>query len=504
MNIFTAEQIRNWDQYTIANEPITSLQLMERAATACSNWLLEQRFTQQQIHIFCGKGNNGGDGLAIARLLLTQAVRVTVYILETGKKGTDDFQRNLELLHNHTTDIHFIQSADFFPTLLQQDVVVDALLGIGLDRPLEGLIAELVQHISNSPATVISIDIPTGMFADKSCRDNTCMRADHTLSFEVYKQCFLMAENAEYYGIVHLLHIGLHPGYKQVTIAAHQLIDPAIIQSIYKKRKTTAHKGNFGHALLLAGSHGKMGAAVLSAASCLRSGAGLLTVHTAKCGYIPLQTAVPEAMVETDRSEEHLSSVSADLLRYSAIGIGPGIGLHEETANMLMYVLQHAHQPLVIDADALNLLSIKKDLSVLLHTDCILTPHPKEFERLFGKVANDFERIERAKEKATALNCVIVLKGHHTFIACPDGSAWFNSTGNAGMATAGSGDVLTGILTGLLAQGYNTNEAALLGVYLHGLSGDFAAASYSQEAIIASDLTEFLGKAFLHVSQTNV
>lgn len=504
MKIFTAEQIRNWDQYTIANEPIASLQLMERAATACSNWLLEQRFTQQQIHIFCGKGNNGGDGLVIARLLLTQAVRVTVYILETGKKGTDDFQRNLELLHKHTTDIHFVQSADFFPTLQQQDVVVDALLGTGLDRPLEGLMSALVQHISNSPATIIAIDLPTGMFADKSCKDDTCMRADHTLSFEVYKRCFLMAENAENCGIIHLLHIGLHPAYYEATIAAHQLTDAAIIQSIYKKRKITAHKGNFGHAFLLAGSHGKMGAAVLSAASCLRSGAGLLTVHTAQCGYIPLQTAVPEAMVETDRSEQHLSSISADLLRYTAIGIGPGIGLHEETADVLMYVLQHAHQPLVIDADALNLLSIKKDLSALLHTDCILTPHPKEFERLFGKVANDFERIERAKEKATELNCVIVLKGHHTFIACPDGSAWFNSTGNAGMATAGSGDVLTGILTGLLAQGYNTNEAALLGVYLHGLAGDFAAADYSQEATIASDLTAYLGKAFLHVSQTNV
>lgn len=503
MKIFTAEQIRNWDQYTIANEPVSSLELMERAATACSNWLLEQRYTQQPLHIFCGKGNNGGDGLAIARLLLTQAVRVTVYILETGKKGSNDFQRNLELLHNHTTDIHFLQSAEFFPTLQKNDVVVDALLGTGLDRPLEGLIADLVQHISNSPATVISIDIPTGMFADKSCKDCVCMRADHTLSFEVYKQCFLMAENAEYSGNIHLLKIGLHPAFYEATLAAHQLTDLTIVRSICKKRNTAAHKGNFGHALLLAGSYGKMGAAVLSAASCLRSGAGLLTVHTAKCGYIPLQTAVPEAMVETDRNEQYLSSVSADLLRYAAIGIGPGIGLHEETADALMYVLQYAHQPLVIDADALNLLSIKKDLSALLQTDCILTPHPKEFERLFGKAANDFERIERAKEKAAALNCVIVVKGHHTFIACPDGTAWFNSTGNAGMATAGSGDVLTGILTGLLAQGYSTTEAAVLGVFLHGLAGDFAAASISQEAMIASDITAYLGKAFLHVLQTN-
>ncbi|RXK58944.1 NAD(P)H-hydrate dehydratase [Lacibacter luteus] len=504
MKIFTAEQIRNWDWYTIANEPIASLQLMERVAAACSNWLLEQRYAQKPLHIFCGKGNNGGDGLAIARQLLTQDADVTVYILETGKKGTDDFQRNLELLHKYTSNIHFLQSADFFPILQLQDVVIDALLGTGLDRPLEGLIAELVQHISNSPATVISIDVPTGMFADKSCKDCICMRADHTLSFEVYKQCFLYAENAEYCGSIHLLHIGLHPAYYEATIAAHQIIESKTAQAICKKRNAAAHKGNFGHALLFAGSYGKTGAAVLSSKACLRSGVGLLTVHTAKCGYIPLQTAVPEAMVETDSNEQHLSAASADLLRYAAIGIGPGIGLHEETANVLMQLLQQAHQPIVLDADALNLLSIKKDLSALLHTDCILTPHPKEFERLFGKVANDFERIERAKEKAEELNCVIVLKSHHSFIACPDGNAWFNSTGNAGMATAGSGDVLTGILTGLLAQGYNTTEAAVLGVYLHGLAGDFAAAEQSQEAMIASDITAFLGKAFLHVSQTNV
>lgn len=503
MNIFTAEQIRNWDAYTIANEPITSLQLMERAATACANWLLQQRFTQQHIHIFCGKGNNGGDGLAIARLLLTQDVRVTVYILENGKKGTDDFQRNLELLHNHTTDLHFLQSTDIFPKLQQNDVVIDALLGTGLDRPLEGLLAELVQHISNSPATVIATDIPTGMFADKSCKDAVCMRADFTLSFEGYKQCFLMAENAEYCGIIHVLHIGLHKAYYEATLAAHQLIDAAVIRSIYKKRKAAAHKGNFGHALLLAGSYGKTGAAILSAKACLRSGVGLLTMHSPTCGIIPLQTALPEAMVETDANEKYLSNTPADLLRYTSIGIGPGIGLQEETATAFIQLLQQAHQPMVLDADALNLLSIKKDLSALLHSDCILTPHPKEFERLFGKAANDFERIEKAKEKATELNCVIVLKGHHTFIACPDGTAWFNSTGNAGMATAGSGDVLTGILTGLLAQGYNTTEAAILGVYLHGLAGDFAAAELSQEAMTAGDITRYLGKAFLQLSLTN-
>jgi NAD(P)H-hydrate epimerase len=501
MKMFTAEQIRAWDAFTIANEPVASIDLMERAATACSNWILQHQFSKKKLHIFCGKGNNGGDGLAIARLLLQEGTTVTVYIFETGAKGTDDFQQNLERLHSFTSDIHFIQSNVFFPVLTAGDVAIDALLGTGLNKPIDGLMLQLVQHISNSPAAVISVDIPTGMFADNSCKEHTCMRADHTLSFQVYKLCFMMQENADWFGEVHLLDIGLHRAYYHETIAYHQLIDREIINSIYKKRKPFSHKGMHGHALIMAGSYGKSGAAVLSAKAALRSGAGLVTIHTPKCGYTVLQSTVPEAMLETDVEEQHLSAIPADLSMYTAIGIGPGIGLHEQTAEVLMNLLHTAHQPIVLDADALNLLSIKKDLTAHLHEECILTPHPKEFERLFGKTNNDFERKELALQKAEELNCVIVLKGHHTFIASPNGDAWFNSTGNAGMATAGSGDVLTGILTGLLAQGYNAEEAAVLGVYIHGAAGDMAAQQLSQEAMLASDITQHLGKVFLQLSQ---
>lgn len=500
MKIFTADQIRAWDAYTIANEPIASIDLMERAATACRNWILQHQYSKKKLHIFCGKGNNGGDGLAIARLLLQEAVAVTVYIFETGAKGTDDFQQNLERLHTFTSDIHFIQSPDFFPELTADDVAIDALLGTGLNKPLEGLMLQLAEHISNSPAAVISIDIPTGMMADKSCKDFTCVRADHTLSFQVYKTCFMMQENADWFGEVHLLDIGLHPVYYHETVAYHQLIDRQIVNSIYKKRRPFSHKGVHGHALIMAGSYGKNGAAVLCTKAALRSGAGLVTTHTPKCGYDVLQTTVPEAMLEADGHEQHLSTLPVDLSRYTSIGIGPGIGLHEQTAEVLMNLLHTAHQPIVIDADALNLLSIKKDLTAHLHEECILTPHPKEFERLFGKTNNDFERKDLALQKAEELNCVIILKGHHTFIASPNGDAWFNSTGNAGMATAGSGDVLTGILTGLLAQGYNAEDAAILGVYIHGAAGDLAAQQLSQEAMLASDITQHLGNAFLQLT----
>lgn len=496
MKIFTASQIKEWDAYTIANEPVTSIELMERAALQCAEWLTHNGYAHKQMHIFCGKGNNGGDGLVIARYLLQKKCKVTVYVLEFGHKGTDDFQTNLHRLHPLTFDIHFIQSELFFPVITADAVIVDAMLGTGLSKPLDGITQKLVQHLNQSGAERISIDVPTGMYVDASCKDHTVFQAHHTLSFQATKLCFLMDENQEAFGKVHILPIGLHKTFETITASSFFLIDQQLIQTIYKKRKDFSHKGTYGHALILSGSYGKMGAAVLMTKACMRSGAGLATAHIPQCGYTILQSAVPEAMTETDTNQFHLSQLPKELLRYAATGIGPGIGLHEETANMVIDLLKQTHQPTVLDADALNLLSIKQNLNELLHEDCILTPHPKEFERLFGKAANDFERMQSALHHAAKLNVHIVLKTHHTLIACPDGKAYFNSTGNAGMATAGSGDVLSGILTGLLAQGYRAEEACVLGVYLHGLAGDIAAKELSQEAMLAGDIVENLGKAF--------
>lgn len=501
MKLFSPSQIKDWDAFTIAHEPITSIDLMERAATQCAEWLIHNGYASKHLHIFCGKGNNGGDGLAMARLLLQKGCKVTVYVLEFGHKGTDDFQTNLHRLHPLTFDIHFIQSELFFPVINQTDVIIDAILGTGLGKPLEGVTEKLVTHLNQSGAKGISIDIPTGMYVDKSSKDQTVFHAAHTLSFQNQKLCFLMDENKDAFGEVHLLNIHLHKQYEQVVETPLQLIDAALIKKIYKPRNDFSHKGNFGHALLLCGSFGKIGAAVLATEACLRSGVGLATAFIPQCGYTTMQSTLPEAMVETDKNQFHLSKLPKEIFRYAAIGMGPGIGLNEETADLLVALLKQTHQPMVLDADALNLLSIKQNLLELLHDQCILTPHPKEFERLFGKATNDFERMELALYHAAKLNVHIVLKTHHTLIACPDGSAYFNSTGNAGMATAGSGDVLCGIITGLLAQGYRAEDACFLGVYLHGLAGDIAATYLSKEAMLAGDIIKHIGKAFQTIQQ---
>ncbi len=513
MKILSAEEIRLWDQYTIEHEPISSIKLMERAAGKCADWLLQQYPDTASYCIFCGKGNNGGDGLAIARILLEQDFSVTVFILEPiatgfGHTGTDDFQTNLaRLLKYPEADIHFIQSDENFPSFLPGQIIIDALFGSGLNREPAGVTASLVAYINKSRCEIVAIDIPSGLFVDRSSKGAITIHANHTLSFQCYKPAFLFAENDEAIGEIHILDIGLHNDFYQSIINRFELVDDTLIHAVHKPRNRFSHKGNFGHALLVAGSYGKMGAAILSARACMRSGVGLLTCHIPECGYDILQSSVPEAMVLTDFSAAFSTKVvqrtpsgDDDLSKYKAIGIGPGIGIATATTMMLREIFDTYRSPVILDADALNIIASQKELYQLIPAGSILTPHPKEFERLFGKTANEFDRVLLALQKAKELNCIIVLKGHHSFIATTDGRGFFNSTGNPGMATAGSGDVLTGILTGLLAQGYSSIETAILGVYLHGLAGDFAAKALSMEAIIANDLITYLGKAFLQIN----
>ena len=501
MKILSAEEIRLWDQYTIQNEPINSIDLMERAAHQCLDWLENNSYTHQHIHIFCGKGNNGGDGLAIARMLTDRKIPVSVHILEFGHKGTDDFQTNLARLHQYPgVIIRFIQTRENFPKLDPDDLVIDALLGSGLNRGLDGVTAALVTHINDSSCVVISIDIPSGLFADRTSKDQVIIKADHTLSFQNYKLSFLLPENGFTIGEVHILDIGLHADYYQTLSSKYILTDDDTIRALYKPRNRFSHKGNFGHALIIAGGFGKIGAAVLAARACLRSGAGLVTTHVPKCGYDIMQTALPEAMVMTDFNSSFITKIEDDVSKYDAIGIGPGIGSASETRTMLRSVFDQFKKPLALDADALNIISAERELFRNIPQGSVLTPHPKEFERLFGKTTDDFERMKLALSKAKELNCVILLKGHHTLIAAPNGTAFFNSTGNAGMATGGSGDVLTGIITSLLAQNYSSLDASILGTYIHGLSGDIAASQLSQEAMIAGDIIDHIPAAFLHVS----
>lgn len=499
MQILTAAQIRTWDEFTIRELPIQSIDLMERASTACFDWLMENGYKQNSFSIFCGKGNNGGDGLAIARMLSRSGHEVTVHILEFGAKGTADFQTNLARLHQTDAIIKFISSAETIHPIDGRSIVIDALLGTGLNRPLNGLTTSVVQHINSSGNTIIAIDIPSGLFADKSAKGEAAIEASHTLSFQCFKPAFLVAENAGHVGEVHILDIGLHPDYLNTITPEYQFIDKDIVNAIIQPRKKFAHKGDFGHAALIAGSIGMMGAAVLSAGSCLRSGVGKLSCFIPGIGYEIMQTSVPEALCHI-AGADHIGTIDS-FSGYSAIGAGPGLGQEEETAAMLQQLLKQSNATLVLDADALNILSQHLGLISILSRRTVITPHVKELERLFGASTNDFARMELAIEKAKSLGITIVLKGAYTLVATPGGMAWFNSTGNPGMATGGSGDVLTGIITGLAAQGYIPEQAAIAGVFLHGLAGDLAASAISEPALIASDITAFLGDAFLHIQQ---
>ncbi|MBL0056996.1 MAG: NAD(P)H-hydrate dehydratase [Chitinophagaceae bacterium] len=494
MKIFTSQQIRQWDAYTIAHEPIASIDLMERAARACYDWLVKNEFQERQIHVFCGRGNNGGDGLALARLIKTGNGHVTVYIPRSDDPGSPDFQINLHRFHECGGNVHIIHTHEILPVIHHHDLVIDALFGTGLNKPPEGICAALINYMSQVGAPVISIDIPSGLYADQCSKKNSIVTADHTLSFQQYKLAFFFSENERYLGQVHLLDIGLHPGFEEREEAQIETVEKELIQKIRRPRKKFSHKGSFGHAALLAGSKGMMGAAVLSARSCLRSGVGKLTCFIPDCGYTVLQSTVPEAMCRTCGSD-HLDIPSL-LGPYQSVGIGPGISLQDNSAGLLSRVFAQFDQPMVLDADALNILAADRSLMASIPRHSILTPHPGEFDRLFGPIHSECERLQSALLRASEGHVYIVLKGHHSFIATPDGKGYLNCTGNPGMATAGSGDVLTGILTGLLAQGYPPLQAALMGVYLHGSAGDIAVKDSSPEAMIAGDIIGKLGAAF--------
>lgn len=496
--ILNVEQIRQWDTYTIENEPISSLDLMERAASAAFNEIsifYKKKLKNKTFHIFCGTGNNGGDGLVIARKLIEEGCEVKIYILKTGNSASSDFLQNLKSLNELTQNIVNSEVFNEFTknTFNKNSIIIDAILGSGLKRKAEGEIAEIINEINKTDVIKWSIDIPSGMFADQHS-EGISINADFTITFQTKKLGFYFAENAKRNGKVIVVDIGLSRTYYKSLSVDYQEIKKEMLSSFIKPRLQHSHKGTFGHAFLIAGAFGKMGAAVLAAKSCLRSGVGLLTTQIPKCGYDIMQVSVPEAMAIVDNDIWQISNIT--LKHYDAIGIGPGIGTSKETYSALKQFLSKNSNPLVIDADALNLIAYHADLQPFIPKYSILTPHPKEFERLFGTTTNDFERFDLLRKKAVELQVFIVLKGAHTIVATPEGKAFFNTSGNPGMATAGSGDVLTGIILSLLAQKYSPQEAALLGVFLHGKAGDFAAKKWGENALIASDIVQNIGKAF--------
>jgi hydroxyethylthiazole kinase-like uncharacterized protein yjeF len=498
MKIPNAEQLRAADAFTIESEPISSIDLMERAATACFNWITEHFTGELHFTVVCGMGNNGGDGLAISRLLHTNGYSVDVFIVPYFNKASTDFTENRKRLEalagikvKEITSPNDIIVATNKPT-----IIIDAILGTGLSKSVDGKLAEVIQKINTLHCAVVAIDIPSGlMLEDNSANDHkNIINANATLTFEAPKLAFLFAENAQHVGDFYVLDIGINKAFIASQKSLNYYVIREMIAPLIKHRTKFSHKGNYGHALLVAGSYGKMGAAILAAKSCLRSGVGLLTVHVPKCGYTVLQSTVPEAMVSVDEDEKEISGIK-DIAQYNVIGIGPGIGTAKTTQHLIKILIQ-AKLPMVIDADALNILAENKTWLAFLPKGCIFTPHPGEFARLVGKTSSAYDAYTLQKEFAVKYSVYLVLKGAHTSIATPEGEVYFNSTGNPGMATGGSGDTLTGIITGLLAQGYSPKQAALLGVYIHGLAGDIAAHEVGEGSLIAEDITNCLGNAF--------
>ena len=498
MKILTNKQIRQADKFTIENEPVKSVDLMERAANRLFTWIIERFDRHHSFVVVCGLGNNGGDGLALSRMLHSAGYKVLPVIVRHSNKTSDDFKINeARLLQLDLSLVRNINDHKELSDINPGDIIVDALFGSGLTKSLKGDLSDLVQYINSLPNKKIAIDLPSGMFSDQASnlKPEKVIKADYTLSFQVPKLCFYIAENAEYLGETVLLDIGLSSKFIGDLDPSYVAVTRNDAAGLLRYRNKFAHKGTFGHALIVSGSLGKIGAAVLASRACLRAGAGLLTCHIPTCGYDIMQTAAPEVMVNLDKNDKYITNPDLSV-EYDAIGIGPGIGLESYTAEALQYILRSAKVPLVIDADGINLLSANPHLLDEIKPGTIITPHPKEFDRLAGESNNGFERLEKQIELSKERNLYIILKGHRTSISTPAGKCYFNTSGNPGMATAGSGDVLTGIITGLVAQGYNSLESCLLGVYLHGFAGDIAAEKIGEHSMIASDISESISSAY--------
>lgn len=488
MKIFSVSQIRAADQYTISNEPISSINLMERAARACYKWFHAHVARQNSIAIYCGKGNNGGDGLALARMLMLSGYKsVTSIVVEHSNTSTTDFNINLKRLQDMGVAVKKIEKGNHL-NVEYADVIVDAMLGSGLNKPLHGLLADVVLALNANSGFKIAIDIPTGLFAGSNAQNNHnfIFKADNTLTFQFPKTSFLFEEFGPYAGQFHVLDINLSKEFINKTASNDYFIDQEIINTILPERHKFDHKGTFGHALLIAGSKGKMGAGILASRAALKTGCGLVTAYVPACGLNPLQAANPEVMVVTDRGEAELENITFTT-QPSAVGIGPGIGTSAQTEKAFFDFVSKQSQPLVIDADGINLLAKSGKLNVL-PKGSILTPHLGELDRLLGEIKRGEAVYDAAKRFAQNHEQVLLVKGAHTGVYTPSGAIYFNSTGTNGLATAGSGDVLTGMITGFLAQGIDPVQAAICGVYFHGLAAERAAMEKGDAALTAIDV----------------
>lgn len=473
---------------------------MESAARSCYAWIETHFSREQPLLVLCGMGNNGGDGLALSRMLIQEGFKVEVLVLRHRDNFTPDTSENLRLLTPLLdAGIRVLEPGARLMEVPEDYILIDALLGLGLSRSVSGWMADFIFGLNQLPNTRISIDLPSGLPADNLPRpEDIVFKADFTLSFQFYKRSFLHEEGASYCGKIVLLDIGLDARYIDEVNTGCFYTDGALVKELHLPRPDFGHKGTFGTAVLCGGSKGKMGAVMLAAQAALRAGAGKVWALIPACGTDILQIGAPEVMVHLSGEEAVEDMAFPEDVQ--AMGIGPGLGIGPLAAKALHKLIIAGRRSLVLDADALNLLAGKKDLLYQLPALCILTPHIREFGRMFGDSGDSMQRVELARHKAMKHNCIIVLKGRHTCVALPDGSCYYNSSGNSGMATAGSGDVLTGVITGLLAQGYTPRAAAISGVYLHGLAGDIAAEKSAPESLIAGDILRYLGNAFREIN----
>lgn len=498
MKIFSAEQLYEADKITLEQQQITTEELMERAGAQIFNWFHERlNGASVPIHIFCGIGNNGGDGLVLGRLLIESGYNVIVYVVNCSDKRSKSFLYNYDLIKNVTKDWPILMKGENdFPEIDPEDIIVDAIFGIGLNRCPDGWVKKLIQHLNAIPAFKLAIDIPSGLFPNTALKDeDAVLRANHTLTFQTPKLAFFLPETAQFAPSFDLLDIGLDREFLVNTKPLAQIISKPEAQNLYKHRERFAHKGTYGHALIVAGSYGKIGAAAISTAATFRIGAGMVTTFIPKCGYSILQTTVPEAMVATDIEEEFISKINVDF-EPSAIGVGMGIGKKEHTVEALKNLFRNFKSPMVIDADAINLIAENKELLKLLPKNSILTPHPGELQRLVGKWEDDYDKIDKVKKFSIKHEVLVVIKGAHSITIFGD-TLYLNSSGNPGMATAGSGDALSGVITGLLSQGYDPLASCVFGVYMHGFAGDLAVNQMGYEAVMANDIINNIGEAYM-------
>lgn len=500
MKIFTTNQVKTLDRYTITNEPIASVDLMERAAERLLELMVDQFSKGEVFYIFVGPGNNGGDGLAVARMLSCIGKKIYVFLLTLPDDLSPDALINYRRLSKAMGPSIGVLESGNLPDIPDEAIVVDAIFGSGLNRPIEGLAREVIHHINRYKNTIVAIDIPSGLPGEDcgSVPEDAIIRADYTYTLEFPKVSFFFPENARFVGAWTIVPIGTHPKAIERTKSNYTYLLMQNVAKLIPERPFFGHKGTFGHLLVVAGSKGMMGASMLVGKGAYRSGAGLVTCHVPFGQGIVLQIGIPEVLVQEDISTTCFTTIQ-DIDKYDAISVGPGIGQGNETAIALEQLFRNANVHMVIDADAINLMVEHPQLQELLPANSVLTPHPKELERLVGKWSNSFERIVKQRDYAIQHKVVLLCKGANTTVALPSGELIFNSSGNSGMATGGTGDVLAGIVGGLLAQGFTPVDSALIGVFVHGLAGDIAATKVSKQSLMASDILNFLGDAWLTI-----